>query len=83
MDYSPVRMARAAVAMEISKVNLQTQADDPAITTICSASIADSEDGDHGIVLLKFVRALARRQARLDIRLAFDVANDNKKRILH
>jgi hypothetical protein len=64
-------------------VNLHTQTDEPPIAAIYSASIADGEDGDHGVVLLKFVRALAKRQARLDIGLAFDVADDNKKRILH
>jgi hypothetical protein len=41
------------------------------------------EDGEHGMFLLKFVQALAKRQARLDARMPFDAANDNRPRILH
>jgi hypothetical protein len=52
------------------------------IAMICSAAIADCKD-DHGVVLIKFVQALAKRQARLDVRLTFDPANDNGPRTLH
>ena len=67
-------------------MKIATQAsgnDNPAIAMVCSAAIADCEDDDHGVVLIKFVQALAKRQARLDVRLAFDAANDNGPRTLH
>jgi hypothetical protein len=50
---------------------------------VCSAAIADFEDHDQGIVLIKFVHALAKRQARLDVRPVFDAASDNRPRTLH
>ena len=67
--------------MGISKLELHTQANDSAIAPIFSAPIADCEDD--GVILLKFVRALAKRQARLDVGLSFDAANDNATRTLH
>ena len=68
------------------KLNIATQAsgnDNTAIAMVCSAAVAGCKDDDHGIVLIKFVQALAKRQARLDVRLAFDPANVNGPRVLH
>ena len=42
---------------------------------VCSAAITDCEEDDHGVVLIKFVHALAKRQARLDV-LAFNAASE-------
>jgi hypothetical protein len=72
--------------MRISKLNLDSHAsgnDDLAIAMICGDAIADCQHDDHDVVLLKFVRALAKRQGRIDVGLAFDAANDNERRILN
>jgi hypothetical protein len=48
-----------------------------------NTAIAECEAADHGLVLVRFVRALAKRQARLDVAFAFDTANNNAARILN
>ena len=79
-------MARAVFAMGVSKLNLDTHAagnTGPAIAMICSGAIADCDAADQGLIMIRFVRALAKRQARLDVGLSFDAANDNGPRTLH
>ena len=78
-------MVRAVFIGDI-KLKIATQAsgnDNTAIAMVCSAAVADCRDDDHGVVLIMFVQALARRQARLDVGLAFDPANHNGPRVLH
>jgi hypothetical protein len=68
------------------KLKIAAQAsgnDNPAIAIICAAAVADCEDDTHGVVLIKFVQALARRQARLNVMVSFDAARDNGSRTLH
>ena len=55
----------------------------PSTAMVCNAAIADCEDDDHDGILLKFVHALAKRQARLDVRLAINTASDTEPRTLH
>jgi hypothetical protein len=49
-----------------------SDSDNAAKAIVSTAPISDCADHDHGVVLIKFVHALAKRQARLDVRFAFD-----------
>jgi hypothetical protein len=57
--------------------------EDAASVIAGNAAIGACEATDHGVVLVRFVRALAKRQARLDVGLGFDAANDSGPRTLH
>jgi hypothetical protein len=63
------------------KLNIATIAsgnDNTAIAMVCSAANANCEEDDNGVALIKFVRALAKRQARLDV-----TSKDHGSRTLH
>jgi hypothetical protein len=80
-----VRMARAAFQRN-ANLNLVVSTSDidiAARTKVTNVPIGACEAANEGLVLARFVQALAKRQARLDIGLAFEAANDNAPRILH
>jgi hypothetical protein len=67
------------------QLNLANSSSDVAnaATIMADATACADCEADHGLVLVTFVQALAKRQARLDAGMPFDAANDNRPRILH
>lgn len=77
-------MVRMAFFQRNTSLNLAIRASDIAAAMAGAGSLplADCET-DHGLVLVHFVRALAKRQARLDVELAYCSATGNEPRTLH
>lgn len=61
---------------------ITTDIDNAAMALAGGLPIADCE-AEHGPILVRFIRALAMRQARLDIELAYSGATGNEPRTLH
>jgi hypothetical protein len=78
-------MARAAFQRN-TNLNFAVSTSDidiAASAKVANILIGPCEAANEGLVLARFVKALAKRQARLDIELAFEATHDNAPRTLH